>query len=42
LDALENAEREAARRWLLQMSNRDRNERIANGRAGRRQDIACR
>jgi hypothetical protein len=40
-DALESAEREAARRWLLQRSNRDRNERLANGRADRRRDISC-
>jgi hypothetical protein len=41
-DALERAEREAARRWLLQMSNRARNERLANGQADRRRNIACR
>ncbi len=41
-DALESAEREAARRWLLQMSRRDRSERLANGRADRRRDTACR
>ncbi len=40
-DALENAEREAARRWLRQMSRRDRNERLANGRTGRRRDLSC-
>ena len=41
-DALESAEREAARRWLLQMSNRARNERLANGLADRRRNNACR
>lgn len=38
-DALEGAEREAARRWLRQ-SIRDRRERLSNGRAGRRRDIS--
>ena len=37
-DALESAEREAARRWLRQ-SIRDRHERLGNGRAGRRREI---
>jgi hypothetical protein len=40
-DALENAEREAARRWLMQMSRRNRNDRLANGRAGRRRETSC-